>query len=87
MEDLNIQGLTGVISAGANLIYIQTERESRTEGIIRQAALRLQGIGTPFIWTCTEGFISDGNPVADTTDPLKALDYALIQSHPGLFLF
>ena len=47
MENLDIQGLAKMISAGANLIYVQTDKERRTEGIVVQAAQRLKGMGSP----------------------------------------
>ncbi len=87
MENLEIQGLARIISAGANLIYVQTDKERRTEGIVIQAARHLKGMGTPYIWTCTEGFSRDGKAVADTIDPLPALDFALAEPGPVIFLF
>ncbi|MGA7827863.1 MAG: AAA family ATPase, partial [Geobacteraceae bacterium] len=45
------------------------------------AATRIKGMGSPISWTCTEGLSREGEIVPDTTDPLKALDFAL--SHPG----
>jgi hypothetical protein len=87
MENLDVQGLARTISAGANLIYVQSDKERRSEAIISQAVLRIKGMGNPFIWTCTEGFSRDGNAVSDTVDPLKALDFALAQPGPAAFLF
>jgi len=87
MENLDIQGLARMISAGANLIYVQTDKERRTEGIVIQAARHLKGMGIPYVWTCTEGFSRDGNAVPDTIDPLRALDFALAEPGPVIFLF
>ncbi|MEW6714674.1 MAG: AAA family ATPase [Nitrospirota bacterium] len=85
MENLDVQSLARMIGAGANLIYVQTDNERRTEDIVTQAALLLKGMGSPYIWTCTEGFSRDGAVVPDTIEPLSALDFAL--AHPGTFLF
>lgn len=87
MENLDIQSLAKMISADANLIYVQTDNERRTEDIVTQASLHLKGMGSPYIWTCTEGFSRDRKVVPDTIGPLKALDFAL--AHPGtnIFLF
>ena len=87
MENLDVQGLAKIIGAGANLIYVQSDKERRTEGIVIQAVRRIKGMGSPYIWTCTEGFSRDGNAVSDTVDPLKALDFALAQPGPVVFLF
>ena len=87
MENLNMQGLAKMIGAGANLIYVVTDNERRTEAIATQAALRLKGVGNPYVWTCTGGFSRDGNAVPDTTDPLRGLDFALTQPGPLMFLF
>jgi AAA+ superfamily predicted ATPase len=76
-----------MIGAGANLMYVLTDNERRTEGIVAQAATRLKGMGSPYVWTCTAGLCRDGNPVPDTVDPLKGLDFALTQPGPLIFLF
>lgn len=85
MENLDIQSLSGMIGAGASLIYVQTDNERRTEEIVAQSALLIKGMGSPYIWTCTEGFSRDGSVVPDTIEPLKALDFAL--AHPGTLVF
>lgn len=87
MEKLDTQGLARMIGAGANLIYVQTDKERRTEGIVLQAARYLKGMGSPYIWTCTAGLSLDGNVVPETTDPLRALDFALAEPGPVVFLF
>jgi len=87
MENLDIQGLAKMIGAGANLIYVQTDKERRTEGIVIQAAQRLKGMGIPYLWTCAAGLSRDGRAVPDTIDPLRALDFALTEPGPALFLF
>ena len=87
MENLDIQGLARIIGAGANLIYVQTDKERHTEQIVIQAARYLKGMGSPYIWTCTAGFSRGENVVADTIDPLSALDFALAEPGPAIFLF
>ena len=87
MESLDVQGLARTISIGANLIYVQTDKERRTEWIVVQAAQLLKGMGVPYIWSCTSGFSRNGNTVPDTSDPLRALDFALAEPGPAVFLF
>jgi hypothetical protein len=87
MENLDVQGMVRLISTGANLIYVITDNERRSEGITVQAAGRIKGVGAPCLWNCTEGLSRDGVPIPDTVDPLKALDFAIAQPGPLLFIF
>jgi len=87
MENLDVQGLARIMGTGASLIYIQTARERRTEWIVVQAVKRLKGMGIPYLWTCTTGLSRNGNAIPDTVDPLRALDFALAEPGPAVFLF
>jgi AAA+ superfamily predicted ATPase len=87
MENLNAQGLVKIISTGASLIYVVTDNERRTEGIVAQAAARLKGVDLVYVWNCTEGLSRGGATVPDTVEPLQALDFALAQPGPLLFVF
>lgn len=87
MENLNAQGLVKIISTGASLIYVVTDNERRTEGIVAQAAARLKGVDLPYVWNCTEGLNRGGANLPDTVEPLHALDFALAQPGPLLFVF
>ena len=87
MENLNVQGLVKVISTGASLIYVVTDNERRTEGIAAQAAARLKGADLPYVWTCTEGMSRGGVGVPDSIDPLQALNFAIAQPGPLVFVF
>ncbi len=87
MENLSVQGLARMIGTGANLLYVVTDNERRTEAVVVQTTQRLKGMGSPYVWTCTGGFSRDGEAVPDTADPLRALDFAAVQPGPLLFLF
>jgi SpoVK/Ycf46/Vps4 family AAA+-type ATPase len=87
MENLNVQGLVKIISTGASMIYVVTDNERRTEGIAVQASTRLKGADLPYIWNCTEGLSRGGVFVPDSIDPLRALDFAIAQQGPLVFLF
>jgi len=87
MENLNAQGLVKIISTGASLIYVVTDNERRTEGIVVQVAARLKGVDLPYVWNCTEGLSRGGANIPDTVEPLQALDFALAQPGPLLFVF
>lgn len=87
MENLTTQRLVKLIGTGADLFYVITDNEQRTEGIARQAAARIKGAGAPYVWTCTAGLSREGVAVPDTVDPLKALDFAIAQPGPVIFVF
>src|SRR5512135_728675 len=87
MENLNAQDLLRIIGAGNSLIYVVTDNERRTEGIVTLAAARAKGVGSPYMWTCTGGLIREGEAIKDTTEPLPALDFAIAQPGPAIFLF
>jgi AAA+ superfamily predicted ATPase len=87
MENLSAQGLVKIIGSGANLIYVVTDNERRTEGIVAQAAARLKGVEAPYVWNCTDGLCRGGAAVPNTVEPLRALDFALDQPGPLLFVF
>jgi SpoVK/Ycf46/Vps4 family AAA+-type ATPase len=87
MENLNVQGLLKIISTGANLVYVVTDNERRTEAIATQAAARLKGADLPYVWNCTEGMSRGGAIIPDTVDPLRALDFAIVQPGPLVLVF
>lgn len=87
MENLDVNGLVRMISTGANFIYVVTDNERRTEGIAVQAAARLKGVGAPYVWSCTQGLTRDGVVVPESTDPLRALDFAISEPGPLVFIF
>ncbi|HEX9024801.1 MAG TPA: AAA family ATPase [Geobacteraceae bacterium] len=87
MENLDTQGLVRMIGTGANLLYVVTDNERRSEGIALQAGARFRGAGAPYVWSCTAGLSRDGVAVPETKEPLQALDFAVAQPGPLLFLF
>ncbi len=87
MESLNVQDLLRMIEAGTTLFYVVTDNERYTEGIVAQAAARVKGAGSPYVWTCTEGFVREEASVNGTVEPLPALDFAIAQPGPAIFLF
>src|SRR5208283_140625 len=88
MDNLNVQDLLRIIGAGTtSLLYVVTDNERYTEGIVAQSAARVEGVGSPYVWTCTEGFIREGTSFKDTVEPLLALDFAIAQPGPAISLF
>ncbi|MFI5295148.1 MAG: AAA family ATPase [Thermodesulfovibrionales bacterium] len=87
MENLNVQDLLRMIGAGTSLFYAVTDNERYTEGIVAQAAACVKGVGSPYVWTCTEGFVREGSSFKETVEPLPALDFAIAQPGPAIFLF
>jgi len=86
MENLNEQGLVRALATGAHLLYVVTENERYTEGIVVRAAAQVNRAGTMFVWTCTDGFLRGDSVIPETKDALAALDFALAQTGPALFL-
>ncbi|HSB32110.1 MAG TPA: hypothetical protein VLD55_10955, partial [Candidatus Sulfobium mesophilum] len=60
MGNLNVHDLQRMLAVGAKLFYVVTDNERYTEGIVAQAAARMEGAGSIHVWTCTEGFVMDG---------------------------
>ncbi|HAM51000.1 MAG TPA: AAA family ATPase [Nitrospiraceae bacterium] len=87
MDNVNVQDLLRIIESGNSLFYVVTDNEQSTERIVTQVAARIKGAGSPFVWTCTEGFIREGASFKDTVNPLPALDFAIAQPGSATFLF
>ncbi len=87
MENLNTRDLLRMIAAGNNLVYVVSDNERSTEAIVAQASERVKGAGRPYVWTCTDGLTREGASFKDTADPLMALDLAIAQPGPAIFLF
>lgn len=87
MENLNTHDLLRMIGAGNSLMYVVTDSERSTEGIIARAAAGVKGAGSPYVWTCTEGLIREEASFKGTVEPLPALDFAIAQPGPAIFLF
>jgi hypothetical protein len=86
LDNLSVPGLVQAMAAGANLLFVVTGNERHTEGIVTQAAAQVSGAGAPYVWTCTDGFIRAGSAVPQTAEVMAALDYALAQPGPAVFL-
>jgi len=87
MENLNAHDLLRIIRSENNLIYVVTDNERSTEAIIDEAAAHVEGLGSTFVWTCTEGLIRNRESVKETVDPLAAINFATSQPGPAIFLF
>jgi len=69
------------MTTGAHLIYVLTENERYTEGIVARAAVETKVENTLYVWNCTDGCHHGGSAVPKTAEPLAAFDFALAQ--PG----
>jgi len=86
MENLSEKGLVRALATGARLLYVVTENERYTEGIVAKAATAVNAAVTTSIWTCTDGFLRGDTAIPKTLDARAALDFALAQPGPALFL-
>lgn len=68
-----------LIRAGYPLLYVVSPEEERVEAALAEIAGASEGSRTPrrlLKWSITEGFVeSNGAPLNDVKDPLKALDF------------
>jgi SpoVK/Ycf46/Vps4 family AAA+-type ATPase len=72
---------------GHPLIYVQTWEESRVERLAQHLAKTFFGQAVPCgSWSVVDGLLVDGIPVADTRDPLKALEAILQASGKGFYV-
>lgn len=82
--------LADVLRARFPLLVVETPEEQRVLGEIRAVATDAARVRTPrriVTWSLTEGLVGDdGGPVADTTDPVRALDVALRAETPTVFV-
>jgi len=86
MEHLTQHQLVRMISVGTVLFYVISGNEQRSEKLLTRSAARLKGMGTPFVWTCTTGLKQGDILIADTVEPLKALDFAISHQGPCVFI-
>ncbi len=87
MDNLNTRDLLRMIRSENNLIYVVTDNERSTEAVIVEVAADVEGVGSPFVWTCTAGVICKGDTFKETVEPLAAIDFAISQPGPAIFLF
>ncbi|NWF98005.1 MAG: AAA family ATPase [Nitrospirae bacterium] len=87
MERLDVKSLSRIIATGTKLIYIKILSEKRIERTVNQAIKLIKGADSLYIWTCTKGFSREGNLIPDTADPSKALEIAINEPEPAVFLF
>lgn len=73
------------------VLYIESFEEARVEREVAAVASDLERVRTPrplWTWSLTRGVVgTDGKSQSNTTDPLKALDWILNHSEPGVFIF
>ncbi|HIK10595.1 MAG TPA: AAA family ATPase [Oscillatoriaceae cyanobacterium M33_DOE_052] len=84
-EELNI-----LVKAQYPLIYLVTSEEERTEMAIAKIAQDSKPQRRVFIWTLTHGMVEYGQPRVtqhNTVSPQAAIDWAIRQREPGLFVF
>ncbi|HYB54261.1 MAG TPA: hypothetical protein VEG84_10370, partial [Thermoanaerobaculia bacterium] len=72
---------------GHPLIFVQTWEESRMERLAQHLAKTFYGGATSFgVWSVVDGLVVDGSPVADTRDPVKALEAILAAQGTGFYV-
>lgn len=74
------------VSVGQPIIQIITFEEKRVESQLKQLAEQLNRPNMMY-WDLNNGLIKDNEPIPDSKDPVKALDYVLDANLPGFFVF
>jgi SpoVK/Ycf46/Vps4 family AAA+-type ATPase len=72
---------------GHPLLYVQTWEETRVERLVQHFAKTFYGPPVPYgLWSIVEGLTMDGVPVANTHDPLAALEVILAGEGKAFFV-
>jgi SpoVK/Ycf46/Vps4 family AAA+-type ATPase len=72
---------------GHPLLYVQTWEETRVERLVQHFAKTFYGPPVPYgLWSIVEGLTMDGGPVANTHDPLAALEVILAGEGKAFFV-
>jgi hypothetical protein len=72
---------------GHPLLYVLTWEETRVERLTQHLAKTFYGAPTTYgVWSVVEGLVVDGNPVAGTQDPVRALEAILSAGGKGFYL-
>ncbi len=75
------------LSGGYPILYVVSWEEARVERAVAALAQKYYDKPVPFAsWTCVDGLRTGDEKVADTADPLRALDAILAAPGPGFFL-
>jgi SpoVK/Ycf46/Vps4 family AAA+-type ATPase len=72
---------------GHPLLYVQTWEETRVERLVQHFAKTFYGTSAPYgLWSIVEGLTVDGEPVANTHDPLAVLEVILAGEGKAFFV-
>ncbi len=75
------------ILAGQPIIQITSYEEKRVEGLLKKLCQQVLKNQNVYSWDMHNGLSKEGQPVADTRDPVAALHFALKAPEQGFFLF
>ncbi len=83
-ELLNPTVFIRLVAAGTPLLLIATNNEQRSESLLSRSLQQgFKDMPEPRTWSCTEGFPGQ----EDTSDPVKALSWAIGQEGRGIYIF
>jgi SpoVK/Ycf46/Vps4 family AAA+-type ATPase len=82
-----IDRIRKALLGGHPLIYVQTWEESRVERLAQHLAKTFYGQPAPLgVWSVVDGLVVDGTAVADTRDPVRALESILGAQGKGFYV-
>ena len=80
--------LDQALKARLPLLYVETSEELRLQEAVTRVADALRNPRETWVWTAAIGLHGpDGAPVANTTNPVRALDHALGLDEDAVFVF
>lgn len=73
------------VSVGQPIIQVITYEDKRVESQLKSLAEQLKR-GHFLVWDINNGLMKDNQPIPDTKEPVKVLDYILKANAPGFFV-
>jgi len=83
----SMEAIKQSILVGQPLIQIVSFEEKRVEGFLSRMAEQVMKTATLSHWDINRGLIKDNRPMADSQDPVKALDMVIGDADPGFTVF
>ncbi len=92
MEELSkkqqiLQELRKIVLSKASIVYVISDEEDRFESLLKELSSVFQPKPKLFIWTPFQGLVGEGEVVANSKDPINALDKAIQRTDQAFYLF
>ena len=84
------KNFSNLVNAGFPYMYIQSYEEDRVVQAISRVLNNHELVRTPrelYVWSETDGFITDGKRVRETRQPVEAIEFAANAEKSGVYIF